>query len=91
MALDQALDMVADISLSGMPLGAGAQAQLLKSRPVSLPLRGTLSRPRIDAAALAISNRALLEGAVDNALKEGGLLDRLLRPRRQPGDETPQQ
>ena len=90
-ALDQSLDMVADISLAGMPLGAGPQAQLLKSRPVSLPLRGTLSRPRIDAAALAISNRALLEGAVDNVLKEGGLLDRLLRPRRQSRDETPPQ
>ena len=65
--LDQSLDMMVAISLSGSLLGNGPLAEAIRQHPIRLPLRGTLSHPRIEPAALRSANGAL-RGAVDQWL-----------------------
>ena len=54
--LDQSLDMMVAISLSGSLLGNGPLAEAIRQHPIRLPLRGTLSHPRIEPAALRSAN-----------------------------------
>ena len=78
--------MLATISLSGKLLGTGPLAEALQSQPVRLPLRGTLSRPRLEPLGCArqIGAAGVLDRLLDRATGEGGLLDRLLK---RPKDE----
>ncbi len=69
--LDQSLDMVAAISLSGRLLGNGPLAEAIREHPIRLPLRGTLSHPLIVPAALRSSNPRL-RGAFDRLLNRLG-------------------
>ncbi len=85
--LDQSLDLVATISLSGKLLGNGPLAEAIRKHPIRLPLRGTLSRPRIEPLGSRSPDQALpdvLDRLLDRATGEGGLLDRLLK---RPKDE----
>ena len=73
--LDQSLDMMVAISLSGSLLGNGPLAEAIRQHPIRLPLRGTLSHPRIEPAALRSANGAPARGGgpvAEPPAKQGG-------------------
>lgn len=79
---DESLAMIAEISLTGNVLN-GPLAQMIKSRPIELPIGGTLRKPKVDLAQLrGLGKQRLRETArelIGNELQRG--LDRLLKPK----------
>jgi hypothetical protein len=90
--VDQSLDMVADVTLSGKLLADGLLAEAMNSKPLSLHFRGTLAKPELDGSALRAANKEIIhnaaEGLLERVKRDGGLLDRLLKPK---GDSQPKQ
>ncbi len=69
---DQSLSMLAEIQLSGQRLGNLPIAQqLVSSQAIRLPITGTLSKPAIDARALAEATGQTLRNAAEGALEQG--------------------
>lgn len=81
--LDESLAMVAEITLAENLLGDGPLARALKSRPIQLPISGTLRKPKVDLAQVrGLGRQRIRETArelIGNELERG--LDRLLKPK----------
>lgn len=81
--LDESLAMVAEITLADTLLGKGPLGRALKSRPIQLPISGTLRKPKVDLAQLrGLGRQRVRETArelIGNELERG--LDRLLKPK----------
>ncbi|MHC4176518.1 MAG: AsmA family protein [Planctomycetota bacterium] len=79
---DQTLDLVAEIPIPARLLGDLPLPEALKTSTLKLPIRGTLSEPKIEAADLGTSNVDLLLKTLGDVLRErtgqdGGLLDQI--------------
>ena len=68
--LDQSLDLVAEITLAGQLTGdrSGPVIDFLQGKTLPVPIKGTLSRPRVDVAGLGRSGLELLRAAVGELL-----------------------
>lgn len=79
---DESLAMMAEIMFTGNTF-SGPLARAIKSRPIQLPIGGTLRKPKVDLAQIrAMGGQRLRDTArelIGNELERG--LDRLLRPK----------
>lgn len=82
---DQSLEMMAEIRVTDPKLLQGPLAQVLASRPLQLPISGTLKKPVVDTQALrGLGREAIRDTAkelIGSKLERG--LDRLLRKSRE--------
>ncbi len=83
--LDQTLDLVAEMPVPPKWLAAGTLAsKALADQVIRIPLKGTLSKPRLDRREMERLNRQFIKKAAGNLLEDElkKQLDRLLDPRR---------
>ena len=75
---DQSLQMVAEIPIQDKWLGNSPIAGGLRGQTVQLPVTGTVTKPRVDSAALTRIPGQMLQGAASNALNQEvqGLLEK---------------
>jgi len=82
--LDGSVDLVAEFPVPPKWLPAGGRvATALASRTIRLPIRGTLSQPKMDAEALRHANAQVVRDAAGDALKNEAekRLNQFLKPR----------
>lgn len=72
--LDQSLQMVARLTLPEKWLGSGTLAEALRSRPLRIPISGTLKRPRLDSSVLRTLGAQAAGGAANDLIRKN--LDR---------------
>jgi translocation and assembly module TamB len=77
---DETLDIVAEMNVPEKWLGQNVLGTALKNQKIKVPIKGTLSRPQIDAQELAKLRAEFVGEAAGNILRDE-LFDRLLRPR----------
>jgi translocation and assembly module TamB len=77
---DETLDIVAEMNVPEKWLGQNVLGTALKNQKIKIPIKGTLSRPQIDAQQLAKIRAEFVGEAAGNIIRDE-LFDRLLRPR----------
>lgn len=85
---DETLDIVAEMNVPEKWLGQNVLGTALKNQKIKVPIKGTLSRPQIDAQQLAKLRAEFVGEAAGNIIRDE-LFDRLLKPR-QPTPDRPQ-
>lgn len=83
---DETLDIVAEMNVPEKWLGQNVLGTALRNQKIKIPIRGTLSRPQVDAQQLAKLRAEFVGQAAGNIIRDE-LFDRLLRPR--DGSPTP--
>ena len=68
--LDQSLQLVAQLTLPDKWIGSGAIADALRSRPLRIPISGTLKRPRLDPSAIRSLGAQAAGGAANDLIKK---------------------
>lgn len=81
---DGSMDLVAELPVPGKLIGADLPLHHLAGHTLKLPIRGTLSDPRLDVSSLARENGREIRRAVEDAAVDevGRQLDRLLGTKR---------
>jgi hypothetical protein len=77
---DETLDIVAEMTVPEKWLGQNVLGTALKNQKIKIPIRGTLTRPQIDAQQLSKLRAEFVGQAAGNVIRDE-LFDRLLRPR----------
>ncbi|MEX2185459.1 MAG: hypothetical protein WD875_01640 [Pirellulales bacterium] len=77
---DETLDIVAEMKVPDKWLGQNVLGSALRNQKIKVPIRGTLSRPQVDAQQLAKLRAEFVGEAAGNIIRDE-LFDRLLRPR----------
>jgi hypothetical protein len=67
--LDKSLALVAEVPMPGHLLGDGPVAAVLSKQTLTIPIGGTLSKPRIDAAGLGDSGMDILSSVLGEVLQ----------------------
>lgn len=83
---DESLDIVAEMNVPEKWLGQNVLGTALKNQKIKIPIRGTLSRPQVDAQQLAKLRAEFVGEAAGNIIRDE-LFDRLLKPREPAGGQ----
>jgi hypothetical protein len=91
--LDKSLALVAEVPMPGHLLGDGPVAAVLAKQTLTIPISGTLSKPRIDAAGLGDSGMDILSNVLGEVLQgkkidAAAVLKSIQERRRQRGQDS---